>query len=71
MPEMNGRQLADRLKILNPSLKCLFMSGYTNDVLCARGDRGEDANFLRKPFSQDELQWKVQSLNLDTDCSFN
>ena len=71
MPEMNGRQLADRLKILNPSLKCLFMSGYTNDVLCARGVRGEDANFLRKPFSQDELQWKVQSLNLDTDCSFN
>ena len=63
MPEMNGRELADRLKFLNPTMKCLFMSGYTSDVLSARGVKGEDANFLRKPFSQDELHWEVQSLN--------
>jgi CheY-like chemotaxis protein len=33
MPEMNGRDLAKQLEALCPGLKCLFMSGYTNDGL--------------------------------------
>ena len=37
MPEMNGRELAERLMVLKPDLKLLFMSGYTADVIAHRG----------------------------------
>ena len=33
MPEMNGRDLAGKLLSLYPNLKCLFMSGYTANVI--------------------------------------
>ena len=33
MPEMNGRDLAAKLLSLYPNLKCLFMSGYTANVI--------------------------------------
>jgi two-component system cell cycle sensor histidine kinase/response regulator CckA len=39
MPEMNGRYLARGLTGLHPSLKCLFMSGYTADVIAHHGMR--------------------------------
>ena len=37
MPQMNGRQLAERLAALRPGLKCLYMSGYTADIIAHRG----------------------------------
>jgi len=33
MPEMNGRDLANTLLVFWPDLKCLFMSGYTANVI--------------------------------------
>jgi len=59
MPEMNGRQLADRLKITNPELKVLFMSGYTADIITDRGGLGDEVHFVQKPFSRQELAVKV------------
>jgi two-component system sensor histidine kinase EvgS len=60
MPEMNGRDLADRLKDRYPTMHVLFMSGYTADVIANRGVLGTGTNFVQKPFSQRDLAVKVR-----------
>jgi PAS domain S-box-containing protein len=60
MPEMNGRDLADRLHALHPSIKTLFMSGYTADIIAHRGILDDGVNFLQKPFSMHDLAAKVR-----------
>ena len=62
MPEMTGRDLADRLLSSYPELRCLFMSGYTADVIVHRGMLGGGAGFLQKPFSQQDLAARVRSV---------
>ncbi|MDD5286618.1 MAG: PAS domain S-box protein [Desulfuromonadaceae bacterium] len=60
MPEMNGRELSERMQSDRPGIKILFMSGYTSNVLSHRGVLGEDMNFIQKPFSMKDLAVKVQ-----------
>jgi CheY-like chemotaxis protein len=62
MPEMNGRDLYNELQLINPQLKCLFMSGYTNDVIAPHGVLGETVNFIQKPFSLHDLAKKVRDV---------
>lgn len=62
MPEMNGRSLAASIAALQPGMKCLFMSGYSGNVLSERGVADESANLLQKPFSDTELLTMVESL---------
>lgn len=62
MPEMNGRELAKRLVSLHPSIQCLFMSGYTADVIVNQGVLDEEMNFIQKPFSMKMLGEKVKTL---------
>lgn len=50
MPEMNGQELAERLQRILPSLKCLYMSGYTADMIAHRGILDEEVQFISKPF---------------------
>ncbi|MBN1981324.1 MAG: transporter substrate-binding domain-containing protein [Chitinivibrionales bacterium] len=59
MPKMNGCDLADRLHKVYPTLKTLFISGYTANSIPHRGLVEEGANFLQKPFSKKELVIKV------------
>lgn len=60
MPEMNGRELAERLISINPGLKCLFMSGYTADVIARHGILDKGVNFVQKPFSVEDLAYKLR-----------
>jgi PAS domain S-box-containing protein len=60
MPEMNGRNLAERLLSLYPRMKILFMSGYTADMIVEQGVLDEDVNFIQKPFSMEELAVTVR-----------
>ncbi len=62
MPEMNGRDLARRLLSHHPKLKCLFMSGYTADVIAHRGVLDEGVHFIHKPFSIKDLAAKVREV---------
>jgi PAS domain S-box-containing protein len=62
MPEMNGRDLAKQLISLYPGIKCLFMSGYTTDIIAHNGILDEAVNFLQKPFSIKELGTKVREV---------
>ncbi|MFA5205895.1 MAG: LytS/YhcK type 5TM receptor domain-containing protein [Lentisphaeria bacterium] len=61
MPGMNGRQLSDRLRQLRPAVKCLYMSGYTDQALDPLGLLDPAVYFLKKPFSSKELCEKVRT----------
>ena len=60
MPEMNGRELMERLRSIRPSMKSIFMSGYTSDVIAHRGVLDEGISFLQKPFTRTTLAAKVR-----------
>lgn len=60
MPEINGRELARNLRSLYPNIKCLFMSGYTANVIAHHGVLDEGVNFIEKPFSKQDLASKVR-----------
>lgn len=49
LPGMNGRQIAEQAKKVRPTLKLVFMSGYTENLLA------EGRVFLRKPVTPDQL----------------
>jgi two-component system, cell cycle sensor histidine kinase and response regulator CckA len=55
MPEMNGRELAEKMLSLFPRLKCIFTSGWTSDVITRKGVLDPETYFLQKPFSIQEL----------------
>jgi PAS domain S-box-containing protein len=60
MPEMNGRDLARKMLSLYPNLKCLFMSGYTANVIAHHGVLDDGVHFIQKPFSRKDLAVKVR-----------
>lgn len=60
MPEMNGRDLAEKLQSIYPDLKSLFASGYTVNVIAHRGVLDEGVHFIQKPFSMHDLALKVR-----------
>ena len=62
MPEMNGRDLVDRLKAIRPKLKTLFMSGYTADVIADQGVLDAHVDFIHKPFSIKDLASKMREV---------
>ena len=62
MPEMNGRDLSIRLLAGNPSLKCLFMSGYTANVIAHQGVLDKGVSFVQKPFTIQSLAAKVREV---------
>ncbi|MBU4317220.1 MAG: PAS domain S-box protein [Proteobacteria bacterium] len=62
MPEMNGKELSEKLLQQYPGLKCLYMSGYTADVIAHRGVLEGGINFIQKPFSGRELDQKIRGI---------
>jgi len=58
MPEMHGTALADKLRVINPSISIAFMSGYGGN----RMELPPDSRLLKKPFSLDELRHFVATL---------
>ena len=62
MPEMSGRELADRLLKIRPEMKILFMSGYTDNTISHQGILEEGENFIQKPFSPESLALKVREI---------
>lgn len=63
MPGMNGSDLCRKIMFMSPSMKCLFMSGHTFDILNQNGifDTCFD-NFIQKPFSIVDFLEKIQQV---------
>ncbi|MCB2216334.1 PAS domain S-box protein [Desulfofustis glycolicus] len=61
MPEMNGRQLYERLAGQYPSIKALYMSGYTAEVLTDEGALDHRTELVQKPFSVMDLLARVRA----------
>jgi PAS domain S-box-containing protein len=66
MPEMGGRELAERLKKTRADLRVVYMSGYTDDAVARHGLAAPGAAFLQKPFTADGLARAIRSV-LDED----
>jgi PAS domain S-box-containing protein len=62
MPEINGPELARRIKAHRPDIKVLFMSGYTENIIEQHGKLDPDAYFLQKPFTPFTLAVKVREV---------
>ena len=60
MPEMDGKELANKIVQMSPDTKVIYMSGYTNNVIERHGISEGDISLLRKPFSVHELTQKVR-----------
>lgn len=63
MPDMNGRELWQKITAIKPGLKTLFMSGYGANAVTSSGpDNSEVVEFIQKPFSMAALAGKVREV---------
>ncbi|MGI8401253.1 MAG: PAS domain S-box protein [Gemmatimonadaceae bacterium] len=62
MPGMNGRGLVERLSGIRPTIKSLYMSGYTDDDIIRRGFIEPSKSFLQKPFTSEALLQTVRKV---------
>jgi two-component system cell cycle sensor histidine kinase/response regulator CckA len=62
MPEIGGRQLAQRLRENRPDLPVVFMSGYTDDDVSRRGLLEAGVPFLEKPLSPGAIVRKMRQV---------
>ena len=62
MPEVNGRALVERLSLTSPSMRILFMSGYSDEAVYRHGELSPNAAFIEKPFTDRTLARKVREV---------
>jgi PAS domain S-box-containing protein len=62
MPRMSGRELANRLAVLHPSIRILYMSGHVDDPTVMEATDKGSRSFIQKPFSGSVLARKVQQI---------
>ncbi len=62
LPGMNGKELYEEALAMGPSLKVLYMSGYTGNVIAHRGVLDEGVHFIQKPFTVYGLAVKVREV---------
>jgi len=62
MPQMNGKELIERIKLKLPDVKVLYMSGYTDNVIVHHGILDKNVNFIQKPFLINELSQKLKQI---------
>ena len=55
MPQMLGKEVADRVRAVHPESRLLYMSGYARPVLAEQGTVDEGVSLVSKPFSEATL----------------
>lgn len=62
LPNMGGKQISDRVALVRPEMKVLFMSGYTGHATDERENLEPGVEFLQKPFTPDALCERIGAL---------
>jgi len=62
MPKMNGKEAFDAIRALDPSMKVIFTSGYTDDIIQEKGIANEKYDFLGKPITPATLLKKIREV---------
>jgi len=62
MPQMGGKELAEKLKLSRPDIEILYTSGYTDNAIVHHGVLESGTHFLQKPFSHKTLSHKVREV---------
>ncbi len=62
LPKKNGKAVHEEMKKIAPSIRALFMSGYTADIIHKRGILELEVDFISKPASPPELLKKVREV---------
>jgi len=62
MPKLNGKVLAEELRLTRPDMNILFMSGYPLEVLSKQGSIIQSLQLIQKPFSNDDLAKRVREV---------
>jgi len=62
MPGMNGRELADRLRVSRPDTRVILASGYADGAIAREDVLDARVDFIQKPFKVDNLARKVRSV---------
>jgi PAS domain S-box-containing protein len=62
MPRISGGELAHALRGMNPKLRVLFMSGYTDDMIASHGVLTGETQLIQKPFTAEALGRKLRSV---------
>jgi CheY-like chemotaxis protein len=62
MPEVSGPKLAEQLIVARPSMRVLFMSGYTDDAVIGHGVLSSGSSFVQKPLTPEALTLKVREV---------
>jgi len=59
MPVKNGREAYEEIKGIEPGIKTIFMSGYTDDIISRKGILEEGFDFISKPINPETLMRKI------------
>jgi two-component system, cell cycle sensor histidine kinase and response regulator CckA len=62
MPRKNGKETYNEINEIQPGIKVLFMSGYTDDILSSTGILEDNLNFISKPFTVNTLLQKTREV---------
>jgi DNA-binding response OmpR family regulator len=62
MPEMNGRQLTEKMRHRRADLKVLYFTGFTRNAIVHNGMLDHDVQLITKPFTIEQLAMKVREV---------